>query len=551
MVSGNPWALRTCQADHVAYLKEAEKQCAQPVPVPSDVREKVLLNFRLKYVKDHLLLSSLDDTAFQTFSSVISYNNLEILTTLQHDPDFMKTLFERLGKETDVSLIESLARLLRETCELSRVLGPDPSRVIFYAELQQHGVLPVITKLFQYVDNHNIMLSATDVLHNMLQFAPKETRSFMLHTDSEKDKKRSLLRAVVVAMLGSREPGVREQLCDIIKGVIDTELESLAKWDKRDDLLDMLYEKHMVMLTKPLGEPADNEHSAALQNAIVDILTFCVEKHSYRIKYYVLGNNILRKTMGLLQSPFRYVSLGVVRFLRAIVKKRDEFYIRHMDQYEILEPLLRTFKENGNRYNMLNSAIIDFFNVLLLQNDHILIKATVEKHWDYVKDVSYVNVFDAIKNKYEKRKEFQEQSGRIPTDTADQVGTDVEDHVFDEEEDDEEEANTRSNADDGSRLGEGLRPIRSVDEDEDTDKVVGVRITPKHKRKAVGIKIQIGGDAVAAHSAKSSTSSSSSSSSGTHAGSNGLAGKKRRRDEDDTGEDADRSKRVKSTEAAE
>ena len=41
----------------------------------------------------------------------------------------------------------------------------------------------------------------------------------------------------------------------------------------------------------------------AVLGLIVELLCFCVAHHSYRIKYYILRNNVLSKALSLAQSP--------------------------------------------------------------------------------------------------------------------------------------------------------------------------------------------------------------------------------------------------------
>ena len=59
--------------------------------------------------------------------------------------------------------------------------------------------------------------------------------------------------------------------------------------------------------------------SPATLNLIVELLCFCVKSHSYRIKYYVLRNNVVEKVLKLTQRPERFLVVAAVRFLRACI----------------------------------------------------------------------------------------------------------------------------------------------------------------------------------------------------------------------------------------
>lgn len=59
--------------------------------------------------------------------------------------------------------------------------------------------------------------------------------------------------------------------------------------------------------------------SPSTLNLIVELLCFCVKSHSYRIKYYVLRNNVVEKVLKLTQRPERFLVVAAVRFLRACI----------------------------------------------------------------------------------------------------------------------------------------------------------------------------------------------------------------------------------------
>lgn len=52
---------------------------------------------------------------------------------------------------------------------------------------------------------------------------------------------------------------------------------------------------------------------------LVDLLCFCMVSHSYRIKYYILRNNVVEKVLKLLRRRERWLVVAAVRFLRTAV----------------------------------------------------------------------------------------------------------------------------------------------------------------------------------------------------------------------------------------
>ena len=43
---------------------------------------------------------------------------------------------------------------------------------------------------------------------------------------------------------------------------------------------------------------------------------------------------------------------------------KDEFYNRYIVKGQLFDPVICAFKENGQRYNLLNSAIVELFEFI-------------------------------------------------------------------------------------------------------------------------------------------------------------------------------------------
>ena len=61
-------------------------------------------------------------------------------------------------------------------------------------------------------------------------------------------------------------------------------------------------------LTPPLC--VDDYQTAQLLSLILELLTFCIEHHTYNIKNYVLTKDLLRRVLVLLKSKHAFLALG-------------------------------------------------------------------------------------------------------------------------------------------------------------------------------------------------------------------------------------------------
>lgn len=65
------------------------------------------------------------------------------------------------------------------------------------------------------------------------------------------------------------------------------------------------------------------------------------------------------------QNSFDNTSVsGALRFKRKIIGLKDEFYNRYIMKSFLFEPVVKAFLNNGSRYNLMNSAIIEMFEFI-------------------------------------------------------------------------------------------------------------------------------------------------------------------------------------------
>jgi protein phosphatase-4 regulatory subunit 3 len=61
---------------------------------------------------------------------------------------------------------------------------------------------------------------------------------------------------------------------------------------------------------------------------------------------------------------------GALRFMRKIIGMKEDFYNRYIIKGNLFKPVVEAFKSNGNKYNLLNSAMIELFEFIRLVSSH-------------------------------------------------------------------------------------------------------------------------------------------------------------------------------------
>uniref|UniRef100_A0A8B9ZMF9 Serine/threonine-protein phosphatase 4 regulatory subunit 3-like central domain-containing protein n=1 Tax=Anas zonorhyncha TaxID=75864 RepID=A0A8B9ZMF9_9AVES len=153
----------------------------------------------------------------------------------------------------------------------------------------------------------------------------------------------------------------------------------------------------------------DNYQTAQLLALILELLTFCVEHHTYHIKNYIMNKDLLRRVLVLMNSKHTFLALCALRFMRRIIGLKDEFYNRYITKGNLFEPVINALLDNGTRYNLLNSAVIELFEFIRVEDIKSLIAHIVENFYNALESIEYVQTFKGLKTKYEQEKDRQNQ----------------------------------------------------------------------------------------------------------------------------------------------
>lgn len=220
---------------------------------------------------------------------------------------------------------------------------------------------------------------------------------------------------------------------------------------------------------------------------ICDLMSFCVKSHTYRMKYFVLRNKVVGTVLQTLGRRDKFLQLASIRFFRACVGIKDEFYNRYIVKSNLMAPLLSLLCENAGRDNLITSAILELLDFLRTDNVKSLIENVVEKFEQELQQAGRTAIFQALNTKYEQNREYLEGKDR---EVAGQGGASAPTRAqqgrkrLQEEDEDEAYFNESDDDDEGPQPASGIKeleieppppPLRLVpyDEDDDDDMVFG------------------------------------------------------------------------------
>jgi protein phosphatase-4 regulatory subunit 3 len=404
------------QKHHREYLKQ-QAMFREAIPIKNaELLSKIHQTFRVQYIQDVVLPtpSVFEENMLSTLSSFIFFNKVEIVSLVQEDERFLTELFTML---TDVNTPDSKRRdlvlFLKEFCNYSQNLQPQ-AKETFYKTLTTLGILPAL-EITLAMDDQKTKTASIDILTYIVEFSPSVVREYTLQQANNTEEDQMLLNIIIEQMICDTDPelGGAVQLMGVLRILLDPEnmLASVNKSEKTD-FLNFFYKHSVQILIAPLlentahDEPQKEDYrSVQLLGLILELLSFCVEHHTYHIKNCILNKDLLRRILVLMKSTHKFLVLCALRFMRKLIALKDEFYNRYIIKGNLFSPVVDAFVRNKGRYNLLDSAIIEMFEFIKLEDIKTLCSHVVENYGKSLDNICYVQTFKALKLRYDQHQD--------------------------------------------------------------------------------------------------------------------------------------------------
>ncbi|KAK4425939.1 Serine/threonine-protein phosphatase 4 regulatory subunit [Sesamum alatum] len=395
---------------HRNFLKE-HVIFKEAVPIKDPiVLSKIHQTYRVGYLKDVILPRALDEAIIANFNSIIHSNNAIVVSLLKDDNTFIKELFARLkSPNTSTESKKTLVHFVHEFCTLSKSLQMVHQHRLF-RDLVNEGIFDVIADVLQSED-HKLVLTGTDILILFQNLDSNILRSYVARQEGV------LFELLVKNMLTDFGDDMHCQFLEIIRSLLD----SFTPGSQRENIVEIFYDKHLDQLIDVITSCAPNNGSQMDSNSVssdrgswsqnnvkpeillnvCDLLSFCVLQHPYRIKCNFLLNNVVDKVLYLTKRREKYLVVAAIRFIRALVSRSDEHLMNHFVKNNLFKPIIDAFVANGDRYNLLNSAVLELFEYIRKENLKVLLRYLVDTFWDQLVKFENLSCIHALKVKYE------------------------------------------------------------------------------------------------------------------------------------------------------
>lgn len=218
------------------------------------------------------------------------------------------------------------------------------------------------------------------------------------------------------------------QFFEILRNLLDC----FAPGSQRDTIIEVFYEKHLNQLIDVITSsiPSNGASKVASSHCLLngsrvkpeilliicDLLCSCVSRHPHKIKCNFLTNDVIDKVLFLTRRREKYLVVAAVRFFRILVSCNDDHVMNHIVRNNLLKPIIDAFVQNGNCYNLLNSAVLELFEHIRKNDSKILLKYLVDSFWFQLVVFNLPSIH-SLKVRYEQSLEILEENG--PTNVLD------------------------------------------------------------------------------------------------------------------------------------
>jgi len=394
------------KANHTEFMKEHVKFVEVISFNDEAFEKKVHQTFRLTYLKDVVFSRLLDDSILGTMGTMIFMNSVQLVTHF-FTSKLTENLFVKMrSPELPTSVLSDCLKLIIELCAYSISLE-SRNRFLFYRTLVTNGLFDVIEHTLANPE-FEIRKSSAVILLNTIDFDPSILRSFLIEKNQTGNH---LFKLIIETFVGETHYVTKTLLYEVLRGSLDTlhigpdetalnqivESVNQKLEEEKSNVMSIFYQEFALTLFSPLFNEPPELHSPVdtfLKSSLCDLLATFIDHQPQQSKVFIMKHNILPKIFVLLKCTEKNLKLGPIRVLRRIISSANKFYHNYIIENNLFAPVMEVFLANGDKYNALNSAILDLFHYIGTNKScRTLVKYFVENFYAKVQDITYVQTF--------------------------------------------------------------------------------------------------------------------------------------------------------------
>ena len=371
---------------HRKYFKNIVK-FKNPLNIKNpEIIKKINQNLRLTYLRDTALSRLIEDNAVKTINSILQYNHNDIIQFFLNNSIYLEMLLDQLKSE-DLNIKKEACLFLSEIIECSKDVIQ--TRSTFSEYLFEQGILNIIGKIIEdnllnNKDDNNleikekkefIKITAVEIFIDVLTSIPIVILDYL-----KQENDHNFLKQLTNIMLYSDNFGIKYEICQIYKTLIETQLK-----EKSSDRMDLFSEPFQIML-KYLNYPISPLNAlnhqkkieiSSTKQIIVEILITWFSLMNFNKQFWIEENKLDVIISNLLEEIDKVINLYTIKLLKCLINYTDPFICNKILTERLCNNLINLFQNNMKKKNIIISCMMDFFEALSKKNEMIFNNAMI------------------------------------------------------------------------------------------------------------------------------------------------------------------------------
>ena len=371
---------------HRKYFKNIVK-FKNPLNIKNpEIIKKINQNLRLTYLRDTALSRLIEDNAVKTINSILQYNHNDIIQFFLNNSIYLEMLLDQLKSE-DLNIKKEACLFLSEIIECSKDVIQ--TRSTFSEYLFEQGILNIIGKIIEdnllnNKDDNNleikekkefIKITAVEIFIDVLTSIPIVILDYL-----KQENDHNFLKQLTNIMLYSDNFGIKYEICQIYKTLIETQLK-----EKSSDRMDLFSEPFQIML-KYLNDPISPLNAlnhqkkieiSSTKQIIVEILITWFSLMNFNKQFWIEENKLDVIISNLLEEIDKVINLYTIKLLKCLINYTDPFICNKILTEKLCNNLINLFQNNMKKKNIIISCMMDFFEALSKKNEMIFNNAMI------------------------------------------------------------------------------------------------------------------------------------------------------------------------------
>ena len=371
---------------HRKYFKNIVK-FKNPLNIKNEeIIEKINQNLRLTYLRDTALGRLIEDNAVKTINTILQYNHNDIIQYFLNNTIYLEMLLDQL-KSNDLNIKKEACLFLSEIMECSKDVLQ--TRSTFNEYLFEQGILSIIGGIIEeyLLENKNddnseikekkefIKITVIEIFVDILISIPLVILDYL-----KKENDHNLLKQLTNIMLYSDNFGIKYEICQIYKTLIETQLK-----EKSSDRMDLFSEPFKIIL-KYLNNPISSSNNlthqkkiefSSTKQIIIEILITWFSLMNFNKQFWIEENKLNEIISNLLEEEDKVINLYTIKLLKCLINYTGPFICNKILSEKLCNNLISLFKNNMKKKNIIISCMMDFFESLSKNKELIFNNAMI------------------------------------------------------------------------------------------------------------------------------------------------------------------------------